>query len=875
MIDKSAPLVYDAARRWIDAALETDESLFTPGTPIWSSRVIDDLYARFVEQPDPGPRRFEEKFRDQLRGAAPGTIQFAGELLYVHFLPAADISGAHKRKLIDTVLGWSVSPVSIPSDLSEVLDQGFASSGVAFRTRRPDQLRFLLEFARTWKTLAPDDRNRLLADPWAFKDFVFALPVHAAQTQRAALLHMVHPDTFETITSEDWKRRIAASLGNYVTTDSDDVDRRLLEIRKALTEEYGRSFEFWDEDVYPRWNRQEPQPEHPAAWIFQANPTLYDIDRALHELPAIEWTVRQHRNAVHQGDRAYIWRSGPFGGVVASGSVLSDPAETAPDRAEAPYYLDREAFAKVEPRVKIGIEERVDPPILRAALAADPVLRNVRILRFANATVFPLDSAQEERLIEMIAKGDGKKFWWVNQGLDYAREREHGYITAPLRDKGGGQPSHWRALTDVRFGDTIFHYARKSLLAVSEATAAPTSGPRPADVPDTGWGTEGHFVRVAYRDLERPISLDEIPHEWRREEGGPFTKDGAVQQGYLFPLSDAFVQRLVETFPELDLVQVEGGGAIDEEPDVGLPEIIEALGDQRIRIADEVVRRYHLSLNSKRAFVILAGVSGTGKTWLAEAYARAVRARTCLVPVAPNWTTNEDLLGYLNPLDQEYHHTEFSRFLTEAAEEWQRATRGGRRPRRYHLILDEMNLARVEYYFARFLSVMELRARAEEAAIELGPNLRVPLTPNLYFTGTVNVDETTHGFADKVYDRAQLIELPITRELVAEHLEGRPYAAVLLSIWDATHEVAPFAFRVLDEIGEYVDAAAEYETPWPQALDEQLLQKVLPKVKGTDLRLREALKAFVEVAEDRFPLSREKAQTMLATFNDHGFTSYF
>src|SRR5207248_274214 len=150
----------------------------------------------------------------------------------------------------------------------------------------------------------------------------------------------------------------------------------------------------------------------------------------------------------------------------------------------------------------------------------------------------------------------------------------------------------------------------------------------------------------------------------------------------------------------------------------------------------ETFRRYHLSLNSRRGFVILAGVSGTGKTWLAEAYARAVGGRLLVVPVAPNWTTNEDLLGYRNPLDQQYYDTDFSQFLREAAAAYE--TRGpSARP--YHLILDEMNLARVEYYFAKFLSAMEQRARSSEARIELAPDVTVALPPNLYVIGTVNV----------------------------------------------------------------------------------------------------------------------------------------
>jgi len=305
-------------------------------------------------------------------------------------------------------------------------------------------------------------------------------------------------------------------------------------------------------------------------------------------------------------------------------------------------------------------------------------------------------------------------------------------------------------------------------------------------------------------------------------------------------------------------------------------EIYHNVRSKSLRIAERTLRRYHLALKTRK-FVILSGISGTGKTWLTKAYADAVQAKYLPVPVAPNWTTNEDLLGYLNPItDEEYHYTDFSRFLEEAEKEYKQAQEEKRTPKPCHLVLDEMNLARVEYYFAKFLSAMEVRMREGEGKIELAPDKQVSLPPNLYFIGTVNVDETTHSFADKVYDRAQLIELEAPRQDLDEHLGEVPYREMLMQIWDEVHAVASFAFRVLDEIKTYVKEAEALEVSWQDALDEQLLQKILPKLKGADDRVGVALKAFVDIVNDKdFPLSHKKATKMLETFNQHGFTSYF
>src|SRR5262249_35782945 len=150
-------------------------------------------------------------------------------------------------------------------------------------------------------------------------------------------------------------------------------------------------------------------------------------------------------------------------------------------------------------------------------------------------------------------------------------------------------------------------------------------------------------------------------------------------------------------------------------------------------------------------------------------------------------------------------------FLRAAAKESQQAQEAGQAPVPHYLVLDEMNLARVEYYFAKFLSAMERRARDDDAVLDLSPDTadHVLLPPNLYVTGTVNIDETTFGFADKVYDRAQLIEIPVSRDALSKHLESRPYRSELLEVWDAIAPVAPFAFRVVDEIAAYIDRAAE------------------------------------------------------------------
>ncbi|MHC0037942.1 McrB family protein [Pseudoneobacillus sp. C159] len=304
-------------------------------------------------------------------------------------------------------------------------------------------------------------------------------------------------------------------------------------------------------------------------------------------------------------------------------------------------------------------------------------------------------------------------------------------------------------------------------------------------------------------------------------------------------------------------------------------DIFARIQSKGMKVSERMLQRYHLSLKT-RGFVVLSGISGTGKTWLTENYANAVEAQYLLVPVAPNWMTNEDLLGYYNPVEGAYKHTEVSEFIAEAEKAYIESIASGVKPEPFHLVLDEMNLARVEYYFSKFLSLMETRARGELAYLELAPDHSMLLPPNLVVIGTVNIDETTHGFADKVYDRAQLIEMTVEAADIYEHIGNVPYRAILMDLWRKLCYIAPFSYRVIDEIKSYVSLSSGVGLTWEEALDDQIVQKILPKIKGTSQETGVVLEELLDiVAVERFPISHEKITKMNKGYKAYGITSYF
>ena len=256
--------VYAAAKSWVDVALRTDGSLFTPDKQIWTSQWLAELHRRFLNNPDEHKGSFLDKLRRQLEGSPPEVYQLIGEVLYVHFLIVTTTSSVEEQQRIDTVLQWSRSPVEIPSDLLAALTPGVANPGTGFHTYRPYQVGLLIEFVEQWKEQEPEERERLLDDPWAFKEFLLGVQLHSRllrdnqntpRIQRQALLHLTYPDTFEAIVNLDHKDKIAKTFQTSITEATQDVDKKLEQIRTALEAKHvGGDHFFYQPVIRARWD---------------------------------------------------------------------------------------------------------------------------------------------------------------------------------------------------------------------------------------------------------------------------------------------------------------------------------------------------------------------------------------------------------------------------------------------------------------------------------------------------------------------------------------------------------------------------------------------------------------------------------------------
>jgi len=350
---------------------------------------------------------------------------------------------------------------------------------------------------------------------------------------------------------------------------------------------------------------------------------------------------------------------------------------------------------------------------------------------------------------------------------------------------------------------------------------------------------------------------------------------------------------------------------------------------------DTIVEQFVNSLCTK-PFLILTGLSGSGKTKLAQAFSEWIidnENQIKIVPVGADWNNREPLLGYpnaLNPEEYVFPDSGVLQLILHAKENLDRP---------YILILDEMNLSHVERYFADFLSAIESR---KEIILHSGNNgvKNVPaaideLPKNLFIIGTVNIDETTYMFSPKVLDRANVIEFRVSKDELATFLrnplnieldmlsgkgagmandfintaineapfysEQEKISGELLHFFEELKGVgAEFGYRTAFEIQRFAGISEKLSENWAfeNVMDAAIIQKLLPKLHGSRRKLEKVLfklgdlcypdteKGCEElfkkheaisidvISKAKYPISFEKIVRMHKGLVDNGFTSF-
>ena len=239
--------VYEAAAAWSQRGLLADGSLFTCGKAIWTADRLGELRARVLAEPDGG---LFGKLEQQLAGCPPEVYQLMGEILFVYYLiihTKTPNTGQNEANRINQVLGWSdPSLPPITDQQKEALSPGIADIGSSNFIKY--RVGFLIELAEQLKENRTDrERAELLKNPWEFKHYTELLQFKSATMKQAgnrhhvqvnATLHLLFPCTFEYLVKDGLKAEVAKKFTHLVTEPTDDIDRKLQQIRRAVEKKH-------------------------------------------------------------------------------------------------------------------------------------------------------------------------------------------------------------------------------------------------------------------------------------------------------------------------------------------------------------------------------------------------------------------------------------------------------------------------------------------------------------------------------------------------------------------------------------------------------------------------------------------------------------
>ncbi len=302
-----------------------------------------------------------------------------------------------------------------------------------------------------------------------------------------------------------------------------------------------------------------------------------------------------------------------------------------------------------------------------------------------------------------------------------------------------------------------------------------------------------------------------------------------------------------------------------------------ACSQMELYYTPEIVRRYVAGMAASK-LLILEGISGTGKTSLPYSFSRYLENPATIISVQPSYRDRTEILGYFNEFSKRFNETEFLRALYEA----------GMREDPSFIVLDEMNLARVEYYFAEILSVLEMPSH-DEWVLDLVPTQwegdpkllrsgKITVPDSLWFVGTANNDDSTFTITDKVYDRAIPIEIneradkfecadqPRLR-VTAEHLQYLFQKAKVdhviseesldkldqLDTYLQTRFKLAFGNRIIKQMYDFVPVYVACGGTELGGMDYIIARKVLKKFESTNLNfVRDEMKGLIEYIQNVF-----------------------
>ena len=424
--------------------------------------------------------------------------------------------------------------------------------------------------------------------------------------------------------------------------------------------------------------------------------------------------------------------------------------------------------------------------------------------------------------------------------------------------------------------DAVIEDLQRKVEAAAQATAAVADLKRQIQETKAQSDTSERLARIYETSAKQATAeLEKLQADFDRLYGTPAGEDERreeIEMPYILRAN----ARPAETEPDVNELEWLNG-------------IHQACEDYGLHFNKRLLTAFHTSLKTAEwaPLTVLAGVSGTGKSELPRLYSHFGGLYFAPVSVQPNWDSQESMLGFFNSIDNRFDAQPVLNFLAQTQKDWESEPDGypGLSDAVSLILLDEMNLAHPELYFAEFLSKLELRrgTRADATPmldVKIGSGMKpykLPLGRNVLWVGTMNQDETTKSLSDKVLDRSIVMNFPRPTELkrrqTLKPLNEQNRGAILSKrTWGkwcqmkstfTDEEIRPYK-EFIEEmnaslgvagraIGHRVWQSVEYYmSNYPEVLaatdrtakaeamhiafEDQLVQKVMPKLRGIDTR---------------------------------------
>lgn len=814
--------VYDLVRRWRDRSLITGASLFAAQSMVWTVAAADELHRRFIDGADEGSRSFAEKLEDQMRGADQEATLLMAELMFVHLLPLTSVTLETKVRNIDMVGSWAPEPFTTPPELAAPFAKGIFNGGAGFNTQRPNHISFLIRFTQRWAALDPEQRRHLASSAWDFKDFVWELPLEKAMSQRNALLLMLFPDEFEDISAREHKKRIVAAFPALIG-DTEDIDRQLLAIRQAKTDEFGQDFSWYDEDVRKLWDKKAPpkprveeasSPTEALERLFDAKTqtavatALADAIEAAHAVNPRSWSVgfRDSGVSLNVGPNR-MFRINPsefFAAIIGTGveALRSEFGDRLVVTNE-PYSFPGDVF-----RVRSDVERTGE--LLG--------LITQRLVEASTRTAprdTPYWKGHSPAALDMIRDMSGRELPDPGPRTDSAKSGQRAWIVRVKRDDGNVDSAGSLEQGDTRIFWSLDVAPGSSVEVIKAAFRAEDpdisayllgnmagnvhrfiSRAQPGDVVLMPDGSDLYFGTVT-SDAEYLRDVG----EWRRTVDW---NDEPVDRGEVSPALYSRLRSLLTVTEITELLPEVNGYLLGGE----VTEVIAAAPVANVQLApidDDLAKDWMLDreplseiahLLGRKQQIIFYGPPGTGKTYLAQKLAEHFTAdggSYKLVQFHPSYSYEDFVEGFRPQVGVDgtltYELTPGPlRLLAEAARE------NPGEP--YLLIIDEINRGNLAKIFGELYYLLEYREQSLVLQYGSADEDEFSLPENLYVIGTMNTADRSIAMVDAAIRR---------RFNFFEFTPSKPPISGLLRTWLASKQLDDEPALLLDELNRRLD----------------------------------------------------------------------